>query len=142
MATTVSSSNVSQPHSIAATSGKAAPLGATVFREGVNFSLFSRDASAVELLLFNREDDAATFRCDQYRSICQPHLSLLARICAGNSVPDNSTDIESTDHLILTAVCVSMPISFFSILMGAAWLSPTTTTEKLHAFQGAQLQPR
>ena len=29
-----------------------------VFREGVNFSLFSRDASAVELLLFNREDDA------------------------------------------------------------------------------------
>ena len=58
MATTVSSSDVSHRHSIAATSGKAAPLGATVFREGVNFSLFSRDASAVELLLFNREDDA------------------------------------------------------------------------------------
>ena len=39
-------------------SGKAAPLGATVYPEGVNFSLFSRKASAVELLLFNREDDA------------------------------------------------------------------------------------
>ena len=58
MATTVSSSNVSRFSSIATTSGKAAPLGATVAREGVNFSIFSRDASAVELLLFNREDDA------------------------------------------------------------------------------------
>ena len=58
MATTVSSSIVSHSPSIATTSGKAAPLGATVYPEGVNFSLFSRDASAVELLLFNREDDA------------------------------------------------------------------------------------
>ncbi len=58
MATTVSSSNVSRSPSIATTSGKAAPLGATVSREGVNFSIFSRDASAIELLLFNREDDA------------------------------------------------------------------------------------
>jgi glycogen operon protein len=57
MATTVSSSNVSHSSSIATTSGKAAPLGATVSREGVNFSIFSREASAVELLLFNREDD-------------------------------------------------------------------------------------
>lgn len=58
MATTVSSSNVSHSSSITTTSGKAAPLGATVFREGVNFSLFSREASAVDLLLFNRESDA------------------------------------------------------------------------------------
>ena len=48
-------------------------------------------------------------------------------------LPDKCTDIESTDHLILAAVCVSMPTSFFSILMAAAWLSPKTTTEKLHA---------
>jgi len=58
MATTVSSSNDSRFPLIAKTSGKAAPLGATVSREGVNFSLYSRDASSVELLLFNREDDA------------------------------------------------------------------------------------
>ncbi len=58
MTTTVSSSNASYSPSIITTSGKAAPLGATVYREGVNFSLFSHDASAVELLLFNREDDA------------------------------------------------------------------------------------
>src|ERR1700751_515590 len=59
MATTVSSSsNISRSPSIATTSGRAAPLGATVSHEGVNFSLFSRKASAVELLLFDREDDA------------------------------------------------------------------------------------
>lgn len=58
MATTVSSSNVSRSPSIATTGGRAAPLGATVSREGVNFSIISRDASAVELLFFNREDDA------------------------------------------------------------------------------------
>jgi isoamylase len=58
MATTESSSNVSRSSSIATTFGKAAPLGATVSREGVNFSIFSRKASAVELRLFNREDDA------------------------------------------------------------------------------------
>lgn len=58
MAMTESSSKVSRSSSIATTSGKAAPLGATVSREGVNFSIFSREASAVELLLFNREDDA------------------------------------------------------------------------------------
>lgn len=57
MAAKVSSSNVSRSSSIATTSGKAAPLGATVYRDGVNFSLFSRKASAVELLLFNREED-------------------------------------------------------------------------------------
>ena len=38
--------------------GRSAPLGATVESEGVNFSIYSRDATQVELLLFDREDDA------------------------------------------------------------------------------------
>ena len=38
--------------------GHSAPLGATVVDGGVNFSLFSRSATGVELLLFEREDDA------------------------------------------------------------------------------------
>jgi isoamylase len=38
--------------------GKAFPLGATVELGGVNFCLFSRDASGIELLLFDHEDDA------------------------------------------------------------------------------------
>src|SRR5262245_48205877 len=37
--------------------GRSAPLGATVADGGVNFSLFSRTATGVELLFFDREDD-------------------------------------------------------------------------------------
>src|SRR6266478_3077607 len=37
--------------------GRTSPLGATVLPGGVNFSIYSRNASSVELLLFNREDD-------------------------------------------------------------------------------------
>src|SRR5262245_31040389 len=37
--------------------GTSSPLGATVVPGGVNFSVFSRNASGVELLLFDREDD-------------------------------------------------------------------------------------
>jgi glycogen operon protein len=40
------------------TPGRSSPIGATVIDGGVNFSVFSRNASAVELLLFDREDDA------------------------------------------------------------------------------------
>src|SRR5687768_1356338 len=39
------------------TVGESAPLGATVVPAGVNFSLFSRTASAVDLLLFDKADD-------------------------------------------------------------------------------------
>src|SRR6476619_821896 len=36
--------------------GHSAPLGATVIDGGVNFSLYSRTATGVELLLFDRDD--------------------------------------------------------------------------------------
>jgi glycogen operon protein len=38
--------------------GHSAPLGATPTSQGVNFSLFSKHATGVELLLFDRDDDA------------------------------------------------------------------------------------
>ncbi|MGE5323230.1 MAG: glycogen debranching protein GlgX [Actinomycetota bacterium] len=38
--------------------GQSAPLGATVTPAGVNFSLYSRDATGIELLLFDSETDA------------------------------------------------------------------------------------
>jgi isoamylase len=41
----------------AVSAGSSDPLGATITRGGVNFSLYSRDAFGVELLLFDREDD-------------------------------------------------------------------------------------
>jgi isoamylase len=40
-----------------ATAGQSAPLGATATLGGVNFSIFSRHASGVELLFFEREND-------------------------------------------------------------------------------------
>jgi isoamylase len=42
--------------------GRSSPLGATCVDGGVNFSLFSRTASGVELLVFDREDDAKPAR--------------------------------------------------------------------------------
>ena len=42
--------------------GRSSPLGATVVPGGVNFSVFSRNASGVELLLFDREDDSRPTR--------------------------------------------------------------------------------
>src|SRR6516225_9860683 len=42
--------------------GRSHPLGATVLPGGVNFSVFSRNASSVELLLFDREDDSRPAR--------------------------------------------------------------------------------
>jgi glycogen operon protein len=42
--------------------GTPSPLGATVTSEGVNFSLFSRTAEGVSLLLFDGPDDAAPAR--------------------------------------------------------------------------------
>jgi isoamylase len=42
--------------------GRSAPIGATVVPGGVNFSVYSRNASGVELLLFDREDDAQPSR--------------------------------------------------------------------------------
>ena len=43
-------------------SGKSYPLGATPYAKGVNFSVYSRDATGMDLLLFDREDDTAPAR--------------------------------------------------------------------------------
>ena len=46
-----------EPQSAVDTAGRSSPLGATVLANGVNFSIYSRDASGMELLFFDREDD-------------------------------------------------------------------------------------
>jgi glycogen operon protein len=47
----------SVPHSV----GRSSPLGAAVYPDGVNFSVFSRGASRIELLFFeDKDDDRAT----------------------------------------------------------------------------------
>src|ERR1700691_4021505 len=42
--------------------GRSSPLGASVVPGGVNFSVYSRSASAVDLLLFDKDDDAQPAR--------------------------------------------------------------------------------
>src|SRR6478672_2761145 len=42
--------------------GRSSPLGATLSPEGTNFSVYSKHATAVELLLFDRVDDARPAR--------------------------------------------------------------------------------
>jgi glycogen operon protein len=44
------------------TPGQSAPIGASVVDGGVNFSVFSRNAAQVELLFFDRDDDARPAR--------------------------------------------------------------------------------
>jgi glycogen operon protein len=46
----------------AVTIGRSFPLGATLGDGGVNFSVFAKHASAVQLLLFDQVDAARTFR--------------------------------------------------------------------------------
>ena len=42
--------------------GKSYPLGATVYSNGVNFSVFSKNSETVELYLFHAADDNAPFQ--------------------------------------------------------------------------------
>ncbi|MGO9202330.1 MAG: glycogen debranching protein GlgX [Limisphaerales bacterium] len=44
------------------TAGRSSPIGATIVDGGANFSVFSRNAAGVELLLFDREDDSRPSR--------------------------------------------------------------------------------
>src|SRR4051794_7765610 len=62
MTTTTSIGRTARPVPSAEEVGRSSPLGATVAVGGVNFSLFSRTASGVELLFFDREDDDAPSR--------------------------------------------------------------------------------
>jgi glycogen operon protein len=47
---------------IRSTFGRSAPLGASVYSDGVNFSVYSRSASRVELLFFDRDNDPCPSR--------------------------------------------------------------------------------
>src|SRR5262245_18407582 len=58
----------SRPCSVGESIGSCAPLGATVVAGGVNFSVFSRSASAVEVLFFEHADDPRPARVIQIDS--------------------------------------------------------------------------
>src|SRR6187402_1019692 len=56
------SARSSRRAAVAPGTGTSAPLGATVVEGGANFSVFSRHAVGIDLLLFDRADDARPSR--------------------------------------------------------------------------------
>src|SRR4029450_9930436 len=63
--------------------GQSSPLGATVCAEGTNFSVYSKHATAVELLLFDCVDDARPLRAIRVDpSVNRTHVPLLAHLRA------------------------------------------------------------
>ncbi len=74
--------------------GRSSPLGATVVDGGVNFCLFSRSATSVELLLFDREDEQHRRALIPGRFGDEPHLSL-RHVSVRACERDSSTAIES-----------------------------------------------
>src|SRR4029450_3866706 len=93
--------------------GHSSPLGATVVDGGVNFSLFSRSATGVELLLFDREDaprparvmrlDAAANRTYHYWHVGVPGVQpgqLYGYRVAGPSDPANGMRFDPTKVLL------------------------------------------
>jgi isoamylase len=52
-----------------ATNGRSYPLGATLDDGGASFSLYSRNATGVEILFFDREDDAQPSRVVRFDSV-------------------------------------------------------------------------
>ena len=108
---------------------EAIPWAHTVIEGGVNFSLFSRTRQGVELLLFDREDDAspsrvipidpATNRTYHYWHVFVPGVppgQIYGYRVEGPSAPDG--------------VCGSIPPRSCSIRMGAGLSSPRVTTAR------------
>ena len=62
--------------------GASAPLGAMVTRVGVNFSVFSKHATGIDLLLFDHVDAAAPSRAIAVDPVTGPQLPLLACVRA------------------------------------------------------------
>ena len=92
---------------------QSSPLGSTVVRGGANFSVFSRNASGVELVLFDREDDsraarviridAATNRSYHYWHVFVPGVEpgqLYAYRVQGPSDPANGLRFDPTKVLL------------------------------------------
>jgi len=74
------------------TRGASSPLGATPCREGVNFSVFSKHATGIELLLFDHVDAEAVrgIRMDPvadqtYRAVARSVVVLFREIGGGGT---------------------------------------------------------
>ena len=87
--------------------GQSAPLGATVSPDGVNFSVFSKGATADRTPALRRALAARPSRVVTARAAPAPDLSLLACVCSRLS-RGRSTRIAPMGRLRPNAVCGSM----------------------------------
>jgi pullulanase/glycogen debranching enzyme len=118
-------------------SGRSFPLGATLVEDGVNFCVFSRKASAVELLLFDGACEAEPARHPP-RSGKAPDLPLLARLRArtarrtGLRIPRhrcihahgvrlNEPDLSSDSHSLAFTVRNKRRAVLFHVMFNAYW---------------------
>jgi isoamylase len=98
---------------VAVEAGRSAPLGATIVEGGVNFSVFSRYATQVELLLFDRDSDARPARVvpihhelgrtDHYWHVFVPGLrpgQLYGYRAYGPHIPERGLCFDSTKVLL------------------------------------------
>ncbi|HXY34713.1 MAG TPA: glycogen debranching enzyme, partial [Planctomycetaceae bacterium] len=97
----------------AAVISRGAPLGASICGGGANFSLYSRGATGVELLLFDREDDdrparvvpidPATNRSYHYWHVFVSGIrpgQIYGYRVQGPSAPENGLRFDSTKVLL------------------------------------------
>ena len=103
---------------VSKTAGQSSPLGASVRANGVNFSVYSRNASSIELLFFEREDDGKPERVIAIDTGTYSSRRLRR---------DKSMPIASMEHSIPPRDCDLIPTSYCSIPTAAALLFPETT---------------
>ena len=117
---------VSQIPLTVSTTGGSFPMGATLVPGGANFSIFSRSAARIELLFFDRVDDARPSRVIPIDPVGQPHVPLLARVRARRAKRARSTDSEPTGRSSQIGVSGSIHPSYCSTHMVAQSLSRKT----------------
>jgi hypothetical protein len=114
------------------TTGRSFPLGATLVPGGVNFSLFSRSAAAIDLLFFHRADDARP--SVSYRSIQSRTVRTTTGMCSFPGCKRvKSMDFGPMVHSSQIGVSGSTHPSYCSTHMASRLSSPGTIAAKQRA---------
>ena len=82
-----------------AQTGSPFPLGPTITPQGVNFSVLSTHASAVEIVFFDHDGASEPSRVVSLDPTRNRTSQLLACLCARESSPASSMDTGSTVHM-------------------------------------------
>ena len=106
--------------------GKSFPLGAACRADGVNFSVYSKNGTAVELLLFDRADDAhpsRTIQLNSSKNRTYYYWHVFVPACG----PGRFTATASPAPTIRKEAFVSTPARCFSILTERVLSCPRAT---------------